>query len=74
MTNQTVHTVELITDFRDMSVPELLEYKEFIERLFEMVRDAHFAQVPVPNQASDAWVECVNTINAIQEALFLKQQ
>jgi hypothetical protein len=69
MTNQ----IELITDFREMSIPQLVAYKEFVERLFERVRDTHFDQVPVSNQVPEAWRTCVNAINAIQEALFLKQ-
>jgi len=66
--------IYIVSDLNEMNVAQLLEYKDFIERLFERVRDAHFEQVPLPNQVSDAWRECVKTIDAIQEALFLKQQ
>lgn len=62
----------IVADLQEMTVPQILEYKEFIERLFQRVRDTHFDQDPLPNQVPEAWNECVQTINAIQEALFLK--
>jgi hypothetical protein len=58
----------------DMSVQQLMAYKNFYETLFERVRDTHFAQNPLPDQVPDAWHLCVKTIDAIQMALYLKQQ
>ena len=62
----------IVGELEEMTVPQILEYKEFIERLFQRVRDAHFDQVPRPNQVPEAWHQCVKTIDAIQEALYLK--
>lgn len=59
-------------DLTQMTLEELINYKNYIEFLFERVRNQVFAQQPRPDTVPQAWTNCVQAINDIQAEMFLR--
>jgi hypothetical protein len=66
----TTNYVEFF-DLTQMTLQELIDYKNIIEFLFERVRNQVFSQQPRPDTVPQAWTNCVQAINSIQAEMLL---